>query len=144
MLWTVHHMSHHGILFWWTAGGLVLTLEAVRSLWKSRRGISAWSKSLDAGLALLSLWLTGGSLAAGMSGYLAGFLLPWAIPGQGITRLIEPLEPILLGAVGLRSLAVVVFGPVYEHGPLTLWMIPWLLAGEAIRLYAADEAIPAK
>lgn len=122
-------LTFEGLRLGWTISGVTLCGYATRSFVSRRVRRAPWLSVLDGAGAWAALVLSGASPLAVAAGAVAGGLLPLAVgPWPAVLkRFIEPLEVVLMGAVGLRILSQVLLGPELEAWPLLLFAVPWLV-----------------
>ncbi len=122
-------LSFDGLRLGWSVSGIILCAYAARSVASGRTDRAAWLSVLDGAGAWAALVLSGASPLAVASGALAGGVLPLAIGPWPVVlkRFIEPLEVVLMGAVGLRVLGQAALGPEMESWPLLVFSLPWLV-----------------
>lgn len=122
-------LSFDGLRLGWGLSGTMLCIYAARAVTSGHTGRAPWLTVLDGAGAWAALVLSGASPLAVAAGAIAGGVLPLAVGPWpvGLKRFIEPLEVVLMGAVGLRVLSQVVLAPDMESWPLLLFAVPWLV-----------------
>lgn len=135
------HLTFMTLTIGWVMSGLILMLQAGRHILLKDTPIPLWAGSVDAAGSWLALLLAGGNPWAIIAGLVAGVALPVATGPwpRAMLPLSAVFEALVMGAVGLRTLALVAWGNAAESLPLWLLMVPWLIVWE-LRLAGAPAS----
>ncbi len=138
-----NYLDHTRLPIWFLSSGVILVGLAGWRIHFRQRSVGSWGGTLEAGLAVLALWVVSADALAVVTGILVGILLAIALFPTWLTRRawIHEWETLTLGAVGLQDIAHTVVGRLPTEHFNWLWMIPWLVVADFTATYADATAL---
>ncbi len=123
------HLDHTRLALWFLSSGAILVGLAGWRTYFRRGAFGLWGGTLEAGLAIVALWVVSADALAVVTGLVVGGLLAIAMFPMWLNhrRWVHEWETLTLGAVGLQDIAHTALGHLPTAHFDWLWMVPWLV-----------------